>query len=419
MTTQDTIATVLIDGVEYQAREHGYNAAVMQLSDDFKVTLPAPGGKVRGPDGTQIAVADACPVGAPAQFYLSDPNVQGGAKVLKLRGRITGRAIESDPASGTVLCLAGKDLGWHLSGCPKVHVNIRGLTWRQFAGKLLGMTLDPTGKVTDDAFGWGFKGVGTGNVNNRTIKLGRQTVESDFQRASQEQNSIKLPRFQTEPGQTFDSILCQYARINHYLVNVSTDGWLQIFKPAQRTGSSAPYTDEPRYVFHHHAAEDSRSRLNNVMRPRMEESGDGYFTRVECWSSVIDTINSAQSTDYNAGTYHGSFANIGTLPFDRLYTFADGEQMGTAAVNARAKWQWQRFLWDGWTYTFETVGHSQGGFPFVDDTLCELHDSVYGLDGVYYVAGIECSRKLARPGFDRSAGTRTRITLKKSGLLVA
>jgi hypothetical protein len=44
---------------------------------------------------------------------------------------------------------------------------------------------------------------------------------------------------------------------------------------------------------------------------------------------------------------------------------------------------------------------------------------VLGLDGIYYIAAIEYSRKLARRGFDSGAGTRTKLTLKPTGLLAA
>jgi hypothetical protein len=151
----------------------------------------------------------------------------------------------------------------------------------------------------------------------------------------------------------------------------------------------------------------------------VSESADPLYTHVECWSTVIDPTNNDPQNP-NAGRYHGTFNNLSTLPARRALTMTDPEQMGKDRVDARAKWQWQRGLFDSWTYTFETVGHSQNGVPFVEDTMCELHDLVYGFDGLYYVSAVEPTRKLAKAGIDKSgAGTRCKITLKKPNLLAA
>lgn len=403
---QDCVAYINIGGVDYLAREHRYSATVLRLSDTASVTIPAPDGKVRGADGSQTPIKNVATMGQAVEFALADPNVKGGARIKKFSGTVTGRQMQGG-RDGTTLAVTVADQGWKLSSCGPVFQNLRGLTWRKFFSKLCGIEVDATGAVTADRYGWGFQGIRAGNAFNRAVRLGRQVAQSDF---SQEVSpSIMEPRFQVEVGQTLDALAIQYAKIDGFLVNVSTDGWIQIFRPN--------YTQQPLYSFYRSASESGRKR-NNVMNPAVEESADGLYTHVECWSSVIDTTDN-DPTNPNAGRYHGEYDNTGTLPFARRYTFTDTEQMGQSRVDQRAKWQFQRFLFDSWTYSFETVGHSQGGNPFVEDTMASLTDAVYGYEGLFYVAAVEPSRKLARPGFDPSAGTRTKITLKRANLLGA
>lgn len=412
MATQDAIAVVTIGGVQYEAREHSYQASVLRIADTFSVTLPAPEGRVLGADGSRVPMADVATMGQSVEFALSDPSVQGGARITKLRGVVTGRRMQADRDSGTVLQVTGADLGWWLSSCGQVFRNLRGVKWITWLQKNLGLTVDATGAVIKDAFGWGFQGVRAGNFVNRSLRLGRQVVQSDFQQEIQP--SIIEPRFQIDVGQTLDSMMIQFAKLDHFLVNVSSDGFLQFFQPH--------YNQAPLYSFFHFPASDARHRQNNVIGPILEESADPLYTKIECWSTVVDTTDN-DPFDPNAGRYRGRFPKTGettTLPAHRLYTFTDTEQMGKDRVDARAKWQWQRGLFDSWTYTFETVGHSQNGIPFVEDTMCELHEAVYGLDGLFYVSQVEPVRKLARPGFDTSgAGTRCKVALKKPGLLAA
>jgi hypothetical protein len=363
-------------------------------------------------------------MGDAVTLWVSDPSVQGGKKIAKLMGRVTGRSIRPS-SSGTVLQVTGADLGWHLSSCGEAIRSLRGLTWLQFAAKMLGLTLNPsTGEVTNDAYQWGFQGIGTSNVLGRKLKLGRQEEDIEFQQRTSTPQII-LPRIQVEIGQTLDSLLIQYARLDGYLVNVSADGWLQIFKPASGDGVTA-YSAQPLYTFTH---------PGNILKDTLdfEESADGLYTHVECHNTVIDTVLQ-DSINQNAGRYHGQFdPAIGERPFafERRYTFSDPEQYGGepsnpdgstvsgGRVKARAKWQWQRFMFDAQTITFEVQGHAQNGVPYVEDSLCSFKSEVLGLDGIYYIAAIEYSRKLARRGFDSGAGTRTKLTLKPTGLLAA
>jgi len=403
---EDCIATVSVGGVEYEAREHNYTANVMKLADEFRVTLPAPYGFVRGVDGIKTPLKDIhAQRGAEVKFTLSDPNVQGGRKIDTMIGVAVGFQMNADPNNGTQLVLTGADLGWKLSTCGPVKKNLRGLVWRDFLDQL----------IMDPELNLGFRGVRGGNLVSQKIKLGRQVVESDFQQETQG-GSIIPPRFQIEVGQTLDSILIQYARLSGYLVNTSADGYFCFFKPASEDGTQKPYTVPASYFFNHHA--DARRDQNNVMRPTMEVDCSELYTHVECWNTVIDTTD-LDTTDPNAGRYHGEFSILGTLPFSRRLTFSDPEQMGETRANARAKWMWQRGMFQAETHSFEAVGHSQDGKPFLEDTIASYSNSVYGAEGLYYVVSVEKSRKLANAGFDRNAGTKTKLTVKPVGFLAA
>ncbi len=420
MSLADAIAIVEIGGIEYESTSHRYQASVLKLADSFKVTIPAPNGKVLGATGYRASVMNVAQMGDPITLWISDPAVQNGRKVEKLRGRVIARNITST-ASGTVMEISGADLGWHLSSCGPVFRSLRGLTWMTFAAKMLGLTLDGDGKVTADANGWGFEGVGNNNVTNRALRQGRTGANQAFNRLALKQRGILLPRIQVEIGQTLDALMIQYARLDGFLVNVSTDGWIQIFKPASSDGVT-PYNAPVQYQFIH-GGDQGNVLLGTLV---FDEKADGLYTHVECYNTVIDDTNN-DPANQNRGVYHGKFdPAIGERPFsfERRHVFSDAEQYsnyqdGTSRVNARARWQWQRFKFDSQTITFEVSGHSQGGVPFVEDTRATFKSDTLGLDGTYYVAAVEPYRKLAAKGFDSAAGTKCKITLKQDGLLGA
>lgn len=414
MSTQDSQAYVQIDGVDYLAREWSYQASVLRIADTFSATIPAPNGRVIAADGSTVPIADVATMGANVKLSIAEPVVAGGVRVPKLIGRVTGRRMQSESGGGTVLAVSGADLGWHLSSCGQVFRNLRGVMWRDFIAKNCGFTVGEVNAATNraptvsDSYGWGFAGVGGGNAINRRIRQGRAGVEAFI---SGKQDAIVPPRFQVEVGQTIDSLLIQYAKLDHFLINVSTDGWLQIFQP--------DYTQAATYQFFHYGADDARRAKNNVIGPVVDESADGLYTKVECWSTVVDTLNVDHKSP-NAGRYRGKYINAGTLPFPRFLTFTDTEQMGQDRVNKRAQWQWQRGVFDSYSISFETVGHSQNGVPFVEDTMATFTSTVYGIDGLFYVESVNPTRKLAPPGVSKSgAGTRCKITLRKPGLLAA
>ncbi len=406
--TGDPIFVVEVGGIQYECREHSYSSNVLKLADSATITIPAPDGYVQSKAGP-VSAATAAPRGALCMLYMSDPAVQGGALLPRIKGRVIRRNI-SGGGDGTVLRLTVADLGWHLTSCGRVFKNIWGASWETMLRS----------QVLDNALGWGFVGVRGTNLLSKRIKLGRQSIEAAL---TQKYNPKALVRLQIEVGQTLDSMFIEWARYGKLLLNVSTDGYLQFFKPACGSGTT-PYSEKPLYTFIRRRAPNNQH--NNIISATLDESAESY-THVECWSSVVDLqaakdIQDKLKADPNAARYHGEFnPTKSQKPFDfyRSYTFTDPNQIGSQAVNDRAKWQWQRFEFDAWTYQVEVYGHSQGGSPFVEDTMCEVHDEIAGVDGVFYVAAVDCRRKLARAGFDKGAGTRATLTIKKPNLLAA
>jgi len=407
-STGDPIFVIEIGGVQYECREHSYTANVLKLADTATVTIPCPDGYALSKAGP-VSISKVAPRGALCMLYMSDPAVSGGALMPRIRGRVVRRSA-SGGGDGTVLTLSVADLGWHLTSCGRVFKNIWGAQWETMIRS----------QILDASLKWGFVDVRGTNLLSKRIKLGRAAVEAAIQ---QKYDPKKIVRLQIEVGQTLDTLFIEWARYGKLLLNVSTDGYLQFFKPASGMGTT-PYTEKPLYTFIRRRAPNNQH--NNIKTASLDESAETY-THVECWSSVVDLqaakdIQDKLKADPNAARYHGEYnPPASKRPFDffRSYTFTDPNQIGHDAVTQRAEWQWQRFEFDAWTYTVEVYGHSQNGFPFVDDTMCEVHDEILGVDGLFYVVGVDCKRKLAKAGFDRGAGTTARLTIKKPNLLAA
>jgi len=392
-------AFVEIDGREYQAKDFAWESNIMVLADQWSVTVPCPNGKALGTDGQWVPAHEAFKEGARVKFYVRDPDVRGNVLLCKLVGRLVTIDDSEDPQGGYVVRLSGYDLGWHLTtGHGRVFTNLRGVKWQTFLQT----------NVLNDAFGWGFAGIRPNNILNKNFRLGRAAIVA----AQSPTIGAVQPRFQIDVGQSLGPLLIEFAKREKYLLNVSADGYLQFFKP--------DYTQETLYSFSHRLRSDELgSEFNNVRGAKLRRSADDLYTRVECWSTVTRPPAISDSEDPNEGRYHGTYQDLGTLPFFRAFTFSDGEQIGQAKVDARAKWRWQRGIFDSWEYTFTVKGISQNGVPYEPDTMCEIVDEVRGLNGRYYISSVRYSRKLAKAGLDGQAGTTCQITIKKPGFLGA
>lgn len=456
---QDAIVIINIGDVDYECREHNYEASIFRIADPFSVTIPAPDGLLRGPNGKSVPMLEVAKMGTPVKLSVKDPNVNGGVPVQKLTGIVTQRACQTTREGGCILAVAGADIGWHLSSCGTVWEPLQGIDWSKFFSSLCGIDLDANWNMKTDRYGWGFQGVRHGNDLSREMKLGRQ--KADYQRAVKIQAASKaafeaaktalmeqavasrsrelaslvvsqtwhptipMPVLWTEVGETIDEMMIRFARFSYFLINVSADGYIQIFRPNYKA-------DNVKYKFFRYRSRNPLRSRNNIINPMLNEQAEPLYTRSECWTTVVNPITHPDQVPKNFGfiyadRYHGSFPlgpksgdDTTYFPVHRLHTYTDTNQMSQDKADARAEWKFKKGAFDSWMYTFETVGHSQDGIPFVEDTLCEIHDEVYGIDDVYYIAEIKASRKLASAGVDRSGnvGTKTAFTVKKKDLFL-
>ncbi len=371
--------TIVVAGVEYLAKEYSLDDDVLQLGDPFACTIA----NIDGENTGKIHLGD------PLEVYMADPAVRGGAKLRQMKGRVIGLETSSDISGGSTITVKGADLGWHLTHTAgEPWMNLRGIRF----SRLLEAVLDPA---------WGIAGVRAENDTNRRLRLGRAGV----QQAYKPQLGAVLPRIQIEPGEMIADLLLLYAKRERVLVNVSSDGYLQFWNPRYDTDAACS-------IRYHRSTEKERDRNNVLGRPRLSESIDGLYTDVGCvWTSVIPP-EVRNSENPNEGFHIVWYRAPGALPFPRRLVFSDGEAMSTQMAEDRARWKYERGLFDSWQYEVTLVGHSQGGAFFAADTMAEVDDTVNGVRGKFYVSAVTRSRTLRD-------GTTTRLVLRKSGLLRA
>jgi len=374
--------SVVIAGDEYsRISEYAYDTDVLQLGDPCSVRIPNPDGKLNG----KIKLGD------PFELYVSHPDVSAGRKIRKLKGLVTTRQVECSPDAGTKLTVGGADLGWHLlNNVAPLWLRLRGIRFKT----LLERVLDPS---------WSFAGVRTDNDTNRALKLGRTGAVQQLSGSV----SALIPPIQVEPGEMIADLLILYARRARQLVNVSSDGYLQIWTP-----QSNP---TPLYSFHLHS-EPARRQLNNIERATLYETIDSLYTEVVCVGTVVLPPNMVSATNPNEGRFRGTYRapdNARPLPFARRFTFSDGDQLTKDQATDRARWKAERGLFDAWQYTCQVKGHVQNGVFFEPDTGVDLHDTVNGVEGTYYVSAVRYAGRVDPPG------QTTTLTCRKPGLLRA
>lgn len=390
-----------------------YSSDVMQIGDPFSVSIPDPRGLYK----------NAFKRGWSARYYMSNPNVNGGALAWKQGGVITDRDASSDPNGGTTIRVTGADLGWHLihNDAP-LWFNLRGSTLERlaelcmFPHKVRTTAKDPN---------WGFQeGVEFNNTINRAIKTGRGTRAglTPLPISSSEElaliAAVKAHGWvwtQTQPGQKLADLLVMWARRVGVLVGVSVDGHLQFFLPN--------YAQVPDYVIHYHA--EARDRvLNNVKNARRHESLEHLLTDVRVigqnpvfqlvpTGSVQTFAPQFKKIDGRAGPDDWPTGFLDSpveeaLPFTRYATVTDSEIV--TQPDRRARWIQKRGMFDASTVTYTVRGHHQNGKWWESDKMCAVHDDVLGVEGTYYVSSVLCTRDMAN-------GDQTLVTLRKPDLL--
>ena len=371
---------VRIAGAEYQATQYSIDDDVLSLGNVAAVSLANIEGELAG----KISM------GMPVEIVMMDPSVDGGAKSTRHKGRVTLSDGKSDSRSGSVVNLSTADLGWHLQSTPgKPWTRLEGLTFQ----RLLAAVLDPS---------WGFAGVRAGNDLNRKLNQGRRGIQINH---APHVGGV-IPPIWIEPGQMIADVLLEYAKRERVLLNVTSDGWLQFWQPAYNTGAS--------YEFFYFGRGDSARKKNNVRDAGLRQSIDGMYSVCECiYTNVIPSEITSTGTNPLEG-YHLKKYKPATnpLPFERHCTFTDSEPINEATGLDRAKWKWQRGMFDSWTYTVTVEGHSQGGIYFAPDTMASVTDTVHGIKQALYVSNVRLSRT-------KGDGTIATITMKKPDLLRA
>lgn len=372
-----------------------YSSNVMQMGDPFTVTVPDPRGKYR----------NSFAPGSAVRFYLSNPLVNGGARTRKVTGIITNREAVSDLQTGAAIRLTGADLGWHLmNNDAPLWFNLRSSTLEKLAEAcLFPQQFFP--KDTDP--GWGFRDqILTSNAQNRATKIGKQLKFSAAEQAGfvAAQMSGSPVFVQVQPGQKISDLLIQYARRIGLMVGVSADGHLQFFLPT--------YDQPADYVIHHHETDEPESVKNNAQSARRIDQIDTIYTHVKVVGEnpiyqIVD-VGGIKKFNPQFTRIYGRAKDEALLPFRRTLTMSDGEIV--VDPDRRAVWQQKRGLFDAQTVTYVLRGHQQGGTWWESDHMCEVHDSVLGIEGPMYISQVLCKR-------DMQSGDVTEVTLKRPNLL--
>lgn len=372
---------VRIAGGEHQAMQYSIDDDVLSLGNVAAVTLANLEGELAG----------KITMGMPVEIVMADPSVASGAKSTRLKGRVTRSESRSDARSGSVVTVTAADLGWHLqSTAGKPWTNLKGISFQ----KLLESVLDPS---------WGFAGVRAGNDTNRKLNQGRRGIQI----AHMPHVGAVIPPIWIEPGQMIADVLIEYARREKVLLNVTSDGWLQFWQPVYNTGASYEF-------WYYGTASGESKRKNNVKDASLQQTIDGMYSVVECiYTNVIPSEITSKGTNPLEG-YHlkKHTPTTNPLPFNRRCTFSDSEPINEPTGLDRAKWKWQRGMYDSWTYTVTVEGHSQGGIYFAPDTMASVTDAVNGIKQALYVSAVRLSRT-------KSDGTIATITMKQPDLLRA
>ena len=196
-------------------------------------------------------------------------------------------------------------------------------------------------------------------------------------------------------------------------MNVSATGVLQFFVPNDGTDGKAEYS-----IRLYKSTSENRKR-NNVKSARVSRTIDGLYTKVICVGVAVMPPEFANPEDPNVGRFRGTFAETdlgpiqeSILPFQRVFSFADGDQYVQGMARRRARWRFNRGRFDSLVAEYTVVGHTQNGLFWVPDSVVDVDDEVNGLKGKYYLSAVKYNRT-------RGEGTTSVLTLHELGYLGA
>jgi len=400
---EGTVAILEVDGLaeELHAQSYAVSNDVLQVGDAMAAAVPMSRKQWQ-------KVQSVLEHGPYYSFYLKNPAINEGKRVLRQRGVLRGLGGSSSIGSPNIVNLQGQDLGWHLinQSAPEFYRLDHG-------------TLDKLlKKLILDNPDWGFKDIRPDNEVNRSLQNGRAAA----QLALAPHVFLPYKVIQINPGQRVIDVLNEYVQREGLLLNVSGDGCLQLFNPR--------YDQAPSYVLHHHDADEPEVVLNNVWDVSFNSQIEGIYTRVTCvWDEICTGVLNVPYTP-NLGRHRASYYRRKTvepaatdgifagppagaaadLPFNHVLVFADGEPLSRQQGLNRATWKAHRAEWDCFVWRGVTRGHAQAGTWWAPDTMVTLDDSYWGYQGTYYCSAVTIEGRMG-------GANLTRVELRKPGLL--
>lgn len=358
-----------------------YSNDVLMVGDPFVIMVPNVRGQYTGKFN----------VGARVKLYLKNPNVAGGALTLKHTGIIVERSASSVKGAGSIIQLQCADIGWHLQE------NDAPLWYNLRSGDLVKLLNDPKFILPS----WRFSGVQRESVTAKNTRLNNGL--RDVKILLNAQAIQPLQYIQVEPGDKIIDLIFQYARRLNLLVNVGPNGHIILWNP--------DYNQKPLYRLDYHQADDIDAIRNNVESAKVRESAQSIYTKVVVVGERVQ-FEFDDPNNPNAAKFRGAFSpKTAPLPFDHNLFTADPEMFTLGLAAKGAEWKWKRGIFDSWSATYTVRGHYQGGMWWESDTMCEVHDSVHGHDGLFYVSSVTYIRD--------GQGDRTEVTIRKPNLLTA
>lgn len=366
-----------------EVTEFRYSSDVLAVGDECSFTVVNQGGKY-----TALLRR-----GSTVQLYLSHPQVNGGAEALKFLGIIIKREAKISDGTIRVTCA---DLGWHL-------INSHGELWRNLRATTFEQLCDPTVRHSLIDPSWGFKGLRSGKDANRInrfrklgIPLGRAAAQLALDAAKSAIRTIQI-----EAGEAPYDIMVRSAQKKNLLVNVSCDGYVQVWTPDYDRAKA--YTIECR--------EDG----TNVIEGILTEDIAPLWTHIECVGEYLgltpqDPLN--QNASHRRGAFPRNGGSTGALPFVHRLTFADGEMLDHEMARKQAEWKYKRGLYDSLYVQYSVLDHHQGGTWWEADQMCDVRDELLGLEGLFYVASVLCESTV-------QGGDTTQLVLRRKDLLSA
>lgn len=384
-----TVARVLIDGQDVpEVTKFEYTSDVLQIAETASFTVVCKDKKYR----------DALRLGQEVQFVTENKAVRGGSPTVRHVGNVVQRRARAE-AGGFVIDVVTADKGWHL-------VNNSAPLWFRLQGRTYADIFDPsvytTGRDGKRYYfldpSWKFRTPtlwGDAAIARRRLKLGLSVVKQQQQGAFD-----PLQLVQVEAGETVGEILTTFAKRINYLVNVSPDGHLCVFRPHD--------TGAPAYSLRLRDGD----ALNNIIASEVAEDATTRYTDVTVVGDPVIPDTFVDPNDVNAQKRRGKVRHDGALPFLHRNVSSDSDMYSSGLAQKQARWIADRGMFDSFSYTATVPEHHQGGLWWDADALASVDDDVLGVSQNLYVQRAKCRG-------ERGSGDTTEVLLRRPGLLSA